>query len=263
MPMLSRKSNVRGFTAVEIAMVASVIAILALLVLPIFRQRAEDARLAAAQDEVQSLVKALLLVEADMPGGRFMVRLNDLDNRSYQDDPASTSTTPNPAWALEPPRTYWVAGTGAGDLGRFISSADPSYRFDYLSTVVQNWSGPYVAYRSTISLQEILDNFDEFTDGRSNSTQSRAPGTGPIAVFDADIDSQSLLQDRYPVDPWGSPYLLFGSDETVYNIRAIYSLGPDGVPGPVPGLPPGGAADFDRRRGVLGITGSDDIFFEF
>lgn len=258
----SGKSQLRGFTAVEIAMVASVIAILALLILPIFRQRAEEARLAAAQDEVQSLVKALLLVEADIPGGRFLPRLQDLDNRSYKDDPGGVGTSPSPSVALEPPRAYWLPGN-ATIRGRFISIDDPQFTINYPGTIIPNWSGPYVAYRNTIPLSDLVARFDAATDGRSNTTESRAPGTGPIAVFDGGIDALSLNNDRYPIDPWGHPYLLFGPEETIYNIRAIYSVGPDGVPGPIPGTPGGAAADYDRRNGVLGVLGSDDIEFIF
>ena len=43
-----------GFTAIEIAMVAAVIAILSLIVLPIFRNRVEDAKIAAAQADLEA-----------------------------------------------------------------------------------------------------------------------------------------------------------------------------------------------------------------
>ncbi len=247
MPMMhSRKNKRRGFTAVEIAMVASVIAILALLVLPVFRQRSEEARIAAAQDEVSSLTKALLLVEADMPGGGFLPRLNDLDNRSYQEDPASADGS---AVNLEPPRARWVAGTG-GVPGAFVQVNDADFNIAY-STVIQNWQGPYIAVKNSINLNELEALFPDLTFD---------DGGGPIQIFNGTggIDEFSQFDDRYPIDPWGTPYLLFGPDETVYNVRAIYSLGPDGIPGPIPGINTA-TNHYDRRNGVLGYPGSDDI----
>src|SRR5690606_5350089 len=100
-------------------------------------------------------------------------------------------------------------------------------------------------YRNTITLAELTANFNDFTDDRGRSTDPRNSGSGPISVFSTGIDASSLSNDRYPIDPWGSPYLLYGPDETIYNVRAIYSVGPDGIPGPIPGSPGGGANDFD------------------
>jgi len=232
---ITRRNNL-GFTAVEIAMVASVIAILALLILPVFRQRAEEARQTAAADELQSLVKALLLVEADMPGGNFLPRLNDLDNRAYPDKPNDGNFNTD----LEPPRARWVRGTP----GSFQEIADP----EYFASVVPNWKGPYIALKNATSLATIQTQFPLLTD------QSQ----GPIAIFGGGgVDGASLTIDRYPIDPWGSPYMLFGPEETIYNVRTLYSLGADGLPGS--GNPNPGAADYDRRTGILG-TGDD---FEF
>ncbi len=242
-----------GFTAVEIAMVATVIAILALLVLPLFRQRAEDAKLAAAQDEVQSLAKALILVEADMPGN-FLPRLNDLDNKSFQD--SDTLPTGGNTNHLEPPRARWLPGTSNASPGQFIDVNDPLFGLTY-PTVVQNWFGPYIAMRNTVTLNELLNQFAPLTDSGGN--------VGPIAVFTGSIDSQTLNVDRYPVDPWGTPYLLFGPEETIYNFRVVYSLGPDAVPGSLDLYGGGGvpANAYDRRQPFLGAPQTDDISFEF
>lgn len=229
----------KGFTAVEIAMVASVIAILALLILPVFRQRAEEARKVAAQDELASLAKALLLVEADLPGGGFLPRLNDLDNRENTLKVATDPDVPD----LDPPRFRWGFDTGTSTY-RFIQLSDP----EYFNSVTKNFKGPYVAQKNTVSLGTINGAFPLLTDSTGNQ--------GPIHVDAID----DLVLDRYPVDPWGTPYMLFGPEETVYNVRVIYSLGPNGVPGnqinPV-------AGDYNRRNNVLGAAGTDDYFFIF
>lgn len=244
--MVFAARKTRGFTAVEIAMVASVIAILALIVLPIFRKRAEDARLVAANDDLQGIVKALLLIEADMPGGGYLTQLNDLDNRENPELTNLIPSTPD----LAPARTRWnptlITDGTFGTHGGFEVVDDATY---YASTV-KNWKGPYAAYRSSLSLANIAVNYPRFTNQSGNF--------GPITIPGTPWSNADITADRYPMDPWGNPYLLFGAEETIYNIRVIYSLGPNGVPGstsaPV-------AADYNRRRGVLG-TG-DDLQFQF
>lgn len=230
----------KGFTAVEIAMVATVIAILALLILPIFRQRAEEARSVAAQDELVSIAKATLLVEADMPGGNFLPQLSDFDNRSNKELVAADSVAAD----LEPPRVRWIRPDG--QPGRFEEMTEG----DWEAMVIQNWEGPYLAFRNTVSLQEIAIRFPNFTSNQQ----------GPILIPPS-YTAEELAADKYPVDPWGSPYLLFGAEETVYNVRAVFSLGPDGRPSSpdlVPAIQP---SHYNRRDGVLG-TG-DDLDFLF
>ena len=241
--MLPLKKTNRAFTAVEIAMVASVIAILALLILPIFRQRAEDARQAAVQDEMSSLVKMQLLIEADMPGGNYLVQLNSMDNASYQENPGAADGS---APELEPPRYKWDRVNG--EFARLSN-------VQYFNTTVPNWDGPYVAFPrgyerdKTVSMLQIRDEFPLLTTQNS----------GPITVPDqAPWNEAALSRDRYPVDPWGTPYLLFGPTETIYNSRVLYSLGPNGVPGSVVNPPP---QAYSRTFGLLG-TG-DDLEFIF
>ncbi|MCC5875935.1 MAG: type II secretion system protein GspG [Candidatus Sumerlaeia bacterium] len=237
----------RGFTAVEIAMVASVIAILALLILPIFRQRAEEARIAAAQDELQSLVKALLLVEADIPGGNHLPQLSDLNNLEAGPNANLTGTAPDPS---QPGRTRWFNDPVNPQASRFVFAGEiPAFypQASYQNTVAPNWKGPYIAMRNTMPLGQLLAQFPELTAGNGGTIRTQG--------FDV-----------YPLDPWGSPYILFGPEgETAYNYRVIYSLGPDGLPGGTAqragfggGLP---ANAFRRQGGLLG-TG-DDLEFRF
>jgi type II secretory pathway pseudopilin PulG len=239
---------------VEIAMVASVIAIIALLILPIFRKRAEDAREVAAQDEVQSLVKALLLVEADMPGGGYLPPLNDLDNRESQ------GTTLNDTPDLQPSRLKWGELT-PGNFGFGILSDA-----EWSATSVPNWRGPYIAVRKSVTLAELRVRHPETT-----SSNGQGSGQGPIFIPPLGAvaanspnpwTATSIAADRYPIDPWGRPYLLFGS-ETDFNVRAVYSMGANGVPGPPTSNPtrPTIASDYDRVNGILGD--GDDIEFIF
>ncbi|CAN5371843.1 hypothetical protein BH09SUM1_BH09SUM1_02030 [soil metagenome] len=224
-------------------MVASVIAILALLILPIFRARAEDARVAAVQDELSNLTKALLLVEADAPGGNMTPQLSELDNRENTSATTATATTRD----LEPPHIRWFPGPGGigpGTGGSFQIVTDAEYE----ASIVPNWRGPYVAQRNTISIEQLGAVFPRLT--------SQAGNNGPILIPQGAYTNANRASDRYPIDPWGTPYLLFGADETIYNVRAVYSLGPNGVPG---NDTSGNPLSFDRRQGVLG-TGDDYQF---
>lgn len=246
--MQSRRNSRRGFTAVEIAMVASVIAILALLILPIFRQRAEDAREVAANDELSGLTKALLLVEADMPGARFSPQLSDLDNRENTAAAPATATTLD----LEPPRIRWFPSTTTGVSGSFqVIPTDAEWQ-----TVVSSWRGPYIAQRKTMPLSEVFRLFPRLTNRPGNNGPIKVPN--PALAGDEPYTQANIDNDRYPLDPWGTPYLFFGPDETIYNVRVIYSLGPDGLPG---NDASGNPNSYDRRSGVLGTQ--DDLMSIF
>jgi prepilin-type N-terminal cleavage/methylation domain-containing protein len=255
-PRHSAARRRRGFTAVEIAMVASVIAILALLILPVFRQRAEDARQAAARDELASIVKALLLVEADIPGGRHLPQLSDLDNLELPDGTVPPGTNPE----QEPGRSRWYSDPITPALSRFVLPGEiPAFYSNavYQGSVAPAFRGPYLAMKNTLSLAAIAAQFPQLTTANG----------GPITIFTTPpFTPTALANDRYPVDPWGTPYLLFGPEgETIYNFRAVYSLGPDGLPGGTAeraffggGLPPNA---FRRQGGLLGR--GDDLEFRF
>ncbi len=246
------QNNRRGFTAIEIAMVATVIAILALLILPVFRQRAEEARLAAAQDELASIVKSYLLIEADMPGGNFFPRLSDLDNRTIPNKSAGVNDVAD----LDPPRASWNPIVPGTTVAGFQLLTEASYN----ATVPANWLGPYAAVKNFLTLDDLDLAYPQavthatLNNGTGNVTI--VSGQGPIWIYD---NYDEVFVDRYPIDPWGSPYLIFGQEETIYNARVVFSMGPDGVPGE--NNPNPTAADYDRKTGVLG-TG-DDLSFTF
>lgn len=224
-----------GFTAVEIAMVASVIAILALLILPIFRQRAEAARLAVVEDELASIAKVQLLIEADT---NIQARLQDLDN--VERDPASS-----PSSDVAPPIAAWNGTLGTSGL--------PA-----ANTIQELWKGPYAAYKNHLVLGSDLSVQQQNLYVYPNSANK-----GFIYIDTANEDNWE--EDKYPKDPWGQPYIFFGAGrfpaatgESVFNSSVIYSMGPDGSPGD--GFF-GTANAYSREAGVLG-TG-DDIEYRF
>lgn len=257
----------RGFTAVEITMVATVIAILALLVLPIFRDRVESARLAAAQDELDSIAKAILMVEADVGAG-FQPRLQDLDNGAALTGSGSTIVRPD----IEPPIAAWNYTLESGPV--------PFSR----QRVVSGWKGPYLSFKRFAyvvdnggPIQPALDDRFWLTTGNVIFVgQAGIPaftGFGGAGIVDEPAPTTEEEADRYPIDPWGNPYLFFGKgrfdpstpalpdpDDDNYEFPSarLYSMGPNGVPGNV--ATAFNAADY-RRNGELG--NGDDLDYRF
>jgi len=242
----------RGFTAVEIAMVATVIAILALLILPIFRERTEAARRAAVEDELASIAKAQLLAEADLG---MQLRLNDMDNGP--DRGTGTIEVAN-----DPPIAAWN--------GTLETSAVPKSR----ETVVSNWGGPYLAFKNFLRMDEInpayfIENGGPLYHITAGNAYTDTVGGGTYT--DTDVSGEPPeLQDRYPVDPWGSPYIFFGrglldyppagiSFESEFNSSIIYSLGPNGTPADESA--PFNMPSYRRENAVLG--NGDDYEYRF
>ncbi|MDX2176035.1 MAG: hypothetical protein SF028_06145 [Candidatus Sumerlaeia bacterium] len=234
----------RGLTAIEIAMVATVLAILALVILPVYRQRTEEARKAAAQDELRSIVNMMILVEADLEN--FTPRLQDLDNVEN----LGSGFVDSNLRSTEPPYAEWNRTLGY-NVGGTATAPD-----ERATKVVPNWRGPYLAVRRFAEIQSIEALIPDaiYPDGpiyvvgaNGNSPTYDNPGGSAITDDPA---------DRYPVDPWGNPYLLFGrgrlsaDTESTFNSRVVYTTGPDGLPGD------GSAGTFYLRRGDRFLSGA-------
>jgi len=207
----------RGFTAAELSAVAAIIAILALIIVPIFRDRVDETKRIATLDDMQGMAKALMLVKADT--GRF-VRLQDLDNPD-----AIVNDPPNSSQEV-PIGTYTKPFT------------DPDERTFFAT----NWDGPYAAFQRHITLAELL------------ATNFAIQNGGPALIFDATTPGApagpplytDFSGDRYPIDPYGTPYIFhvgrsdypvggwasYGiAGETPFGNCALFSLGPNQLPG--------------------------------
>lgn len=213
-----RNKKILGFTAIEISMVATVIAILALLILPLFRKRSEDAKKVAANDDLQSLMKALILANADTDQ---WFRLQDLDNTSqYNQTPLDSGT--------EVPVAYWNKAISVNERQ---SLATP-----------ERWQGPYIAYAKGSRY-----NFIYYSNAiYAKPFLFKEPNVegpifnGPYLIPDTYGSTLPPDDDKLPKDPWGNPYLFFGpgnvtwgqpAAQTTYGHAVIYCLGPNGFPG--------------------------------
>lgn len=246
--MIRAKKEKRGFTAVEIAMVATVIAILALLILPLFRTRTEEAKITAARDDMRSLAIAEMAAFADT--GHYF-RLQDLDNTQQYD---SNIIRPD----KDVPVAYWNNPLSA----------------EQRAILAATWKGPYTSLPKYKTYQEMSIRTYLFqsaggTGGAIMDLTSRSAAVGggtPVVSTDAP-------EDKMPIDPWGNPYLFFGTgrrnelapaEESDYGTAIIYSLGPDGQAGNERGYDP---YLYVRETGVLGEgageTPPKDLVFEF
>jgi len=213
-------------------MVITVIAILALLILPLFRDRVEAARRAAVQDELQSLVKAELLAYADT---NYFYRLQDLDNGMEFNNPPVRPDQ-------EVPIAYWNRPFKPEQRNKLVNGTN-------------KWNGPYISL-SKLKYQELRDavaipEFFWSFGGRGGPMMDILVAPLGSADWWPDPDIPILAtngmadqpEDRLLLDPWGTPYLFFGTgklneeggayttQETSFGNAAVYSLGPDGMPG--------------------------------
>lgn len=246
----------RGFTAIELTAVASIIALLALILLPIVRKRVAQTRFVAASDDMRTIEVAETFASADT--GHY-VRLIDLDNGPLD------ATTGND---LTVPRAFWNEPVPAAVFQAFRDT----------------WDGPYTTFNKgkfqTLNLlaaarPELFRGFPAAPAGIPLADD------GPILILTFPTAQQgndfaSILESAYPIDPWGSPYIFFGNspiganggtiaitNESNFSTATVYSLGPDGLPGDGNVTAPTATDSrlYFRETGVLG--GGDDLVRRF
>lgn len=260
----------KGFTAIELAAVASIIAILALILIPIVRNRLEAARETAVLDDMRTIEVAQMMANADTA---FYFRLNDLDNAALDLDtwnnPASTVGQLNVATASVP-NGVWNRNFSIGEQ----TTGSPKN----IGAIGATWAGPYTTFNKT--------KFVKLTPGLATAIGrfravdiSTVPGTttgaglGPIPIH---VDGSDPMNDDanrsedYPIDPWGGAYIFFGPGrfggqlgntalisngvtETNFGVAVVYSTGPNLFPGNTTAE---AAINYFRETAVLG-TGDD------
>jgi prepilin-type N-terminal cleavage/methylation domain-containing protein len=268
------KANSRGFTAIEITAVATIIAILAMLIIPLLRERVDETRLTAARSDLKELANVQMLARADTG---FFFRLQDLDNTAEfnpdlrgVDDQKLDIFLPHATWNEE----FVRDGNGAQVQRQLMASGE-------------KWKGPYISFNNSQTQAEMVALFPELFWGAQPPGLPVIEG-GPIFITSYDfytgggVTVAAAEKDRMPLDPWGNPYIFFAPErifdstqplpagvdvppiisstagpasETDYKSAVIYSLGPDGLPGNMrPRTPP-----FDLfRDSLMGETNDPD-----
>jgi len=228
----------RGFSAVELIAVATIMAILAMLLVQSLRPRVEEARQTAAKHEMNELRDVMETAFAET---NHYFLLQHYDNTTNYTDTSDPLTTP-----LEVPTSYFnYAGTV-----EFFDSDSAQRR-----ALANQWNGPYQSTSDYFTRDEVYDYLPEIFSDRN--------GGGPF--YREGNDDEEI--DRYPKDPWDNPYIF----ESTYRGPVLYSMGPDGLPGPDPNKTQ--PANFPQNEhffsdlldtnGHLGAVGSDDLVLEF
>lgn len=208
-----------GFSIIELLIAVIIIGILVAIIIPVLVRRADDARIASAESDLEHLQAA---EERACLNTRYMYRFYVLDD-TIGGDGRYAPTDPSDVDGI---RDEEYNFTVVAPLRMFIDYKAGLFMVNYgnlYSRMSRNetefgWSGPYINYQR-------------------------------MHMDDRDM----------PLDPWGNPYLLFtlagvvdqfqGTIETVYNFTVaatgaqgttygpwfdrftVLSMGPNGTPG--------------------------------
>ncbi len=123
--------DTRGFTAAEIITVVAIISILALIVIPKFWSRTEEARIARAQEEMARISDAESFAYAET-GFYFFP-----GNLQFEAPTVTVMTT----WSFQD----WLSS------GKPVN---PAINSGYTETTINNWKGPYITYQRTEVLND-------------------------------------------------------------------------------------------------------------
>lgn len=278
----------RGFTAIELTAVATIITILALILLPIVRNRVDQARVVAAEDDMRTIEIAQVLARADT--GHFF-RISDLDNPIADPEDIQDAVDDGDEAELDSvlgqlPTAYWNRPIPLFALDGTETSFDIRGH-----PLVSMWKGPYTRFSTTkfetletlVTLApQLFRSVDIGQDpaadlslvaGSQTAGVNNGEG-GPILIIrntTNGVQDDIADDETTAVDPWGSPYLFFGAEriatnlptnidgnESNFGVALVVSFGPDGLPG-TPDADDVGLIDeetYYRETGWIG-TGDD------
>lgn len=189
-------TNQSGFTAAEIITVVAIIAILALIVIPKFWSRTEEARIARAKEEMARFSDAESLAFADTG---FYVYLGNLHGSEQLTNTILTT------WSYQ----NWINAP-------YAQQVDPQIGSGYTITTVKTWKGPYI----TIQPSEIVD---ETTFAPLDPWKNRYIFYGPTSISSIETTQTSKIRiwsagPNLKFDgtgnylPWGNNGLPAGDD---------------------------------------------------
>ena len=131
--------NKYGFTAAEIVTVVAIIAILALIVIPRFFQRTDEAKIVAAKDEMQQIAKMESLAYADTGFYIFPPDLMRVPQSAY----ATVTVWSFDTWTINVPGAVAYSNYSAGyfDFVNFVPERAVTVQLG------NQWQGPYLQYQ--------------------------------------------------------------------------------------------------------------------
>lgn len=240
-PAIGLRSRRRGFSAVEIAMVATVVTILALILVPVVRQRLEQARISTALADARNIAAGLDAFATEYGSYPRLFLLPFSEEQIIDFDPGAPSFYQNLNQLFISPRS-----------GEFLDPALSAQLLEDLQGVGTNpprreWFGPFLSFNRDNNLYTGLGDTEPEPDGIPDDPW----GNNYLFVTKAGLVIEpSGVISATAAFPGNAPPTTGGGVNTAGTGRfAIISLGPNGVPG-TPG-------DSD----ILGE--GDDIVFVF
>ena len=234
--MFNKTTSKHAFTLIELLIAVIIISILVAIIVPVYVNRANEARLTAAHSDLDALKKAEEHAAIDTT---YFYRLYVLDDTRGGDDVAPDSTND----VTDGIRDERLRSDASNQDLVFVSSKDGNILasgatiFDRMTRneTEFNWNGPYVNYQRKYRAGE-------------------GAGRTPVGL---------------PLDPWGNPYVFLTKaglikepegiiaetitvggnthDAKVFDRPTVLSTGPDGVPGSGAGTTYGQGDDLYRQ----------------
>jgi prepilin-type N-terminal cleavage/methylation domain-containing protein len=235
----------RGFTIVELVVAFIIIAILAGILVPSLLNRAEQARIAAAQADLVHLGDAQERVGIDTG---FMLRVYALDDIGGPGDNVAATDIGDVLESILDNRVT-ANNLYTDPINIFINLATENYSTQndqrFLKLVSEsgyNWKGPYLQWPRDINQNDWPD--DPW--GNDYLFFTRA---GVIFPPQSGIVGGSNGQNQDGSATFNTTYVVIGPDGTtsypalVFDRPTFLSLGPNGLPGDGSGTSPG-SGDF-------------------
>jgi len=144
---MSRKSNMKGFTLIEMVVVLAVIGILAAILTPTIAKNINDSKIARANNEVQVIAAALASFYKDL--GRWPTSNGTAGNPDYLYmlfGPGIAFTNAGAGTANWLSSGAWGEATARGDtfLNHLVENDPKDGATDYSITGPVKWDGPYI-----------------------------------------------------------------------------------------------------------------------
>lgn len=208
-----------GFSMVELLIAVIIIGILVTIIVPVLTNRAADARIAAAQADMEAIANAQSQVAIDTG---YIVRLHVLDDSGAVGD-----------------------GLGSHELGDVVDSI----RDEDLNLSASNPEFIFLDAKTGVPLVNQDSNLFPRVEANPDSIGWK----GPYLSFQRKLDPESPPAFAWtygtPLDPWGNPYFLFVGGPARAN-----TTDPSGGFIDEQGITPGDTSDNFNYGGFAGVT---------
>ena len=182
----------RGFTLTELLVVLVIISILSMVAVPVYLNKSQNARIAAAQHECLELAEA---EDSCVVNHGFYVPLqvlNDLPTTSLNPPPP-----PGQLDAIDQETNLRAVDPNLDALqltpGFSISGTDTTN--PRMELMVRNWQGPFITFHHFVNILISTNNGGTIIGGVNVTNPNRYP--------------PQEHPGNYPVDPWGNYYFFY------------------------------------------------------